>query len=78
VKLIILNRGTIKQHFCRLGCWEKFAVARSLASRFPELEWRMPKRRKAWDREDHIASVFDALATVVAFEEQQSPSEIER
>ena len=74
-ELVVLDRETIKLHFTTLGCRGKYEIAQRLSQSFPELEWRIPKRRRAWDREDHIVPVFDALATAVAFEANQSVSE---
>ena len=77
-EFVVLDRENVKQHFKQVGCHGKYEIARFLTRKFPELEWRVPKRRKAWDREDHIVPVFDALATAVRFAANRLAFETER
>ena len=43
----------------------KTAIARNLASRFPELQSRVPPERKRWMNEDERMHIFDALSFAV-------------
>lgn len=43
----------------------KFVEARDLARRFPELTYRLPKRRKLWQREPRNLVYFECLALAI-------------
>ena len=67
LRLIVLDRRAVRKCFTGFGCKTKYEVACWLVEKFEELKWRLPRRRKPWDREEYVVPVFDALATVVAF-----------
>lgn len=67
VGFAVLERRDVRQFFSGLGCKTKYEVACWLAERFAELKWRLPRRRRPWDREDYAVPIFDAIATAVAF-----------
>jgi hypothetical protein len=67
VRFTILDRRDLRRFFAELGCKTKHGTASWLAERFDELKWRLPRRRKAWDREEYIVPVLDAMATAVAY-----------
>lgn len=43
----------------------KQMIAQTLVRHFPELRFKLPKPRKAWESEDERMSLFDALALAV-------------
>lgn len=45
----------------------KQMIAQTLARHFPELRFKLPKPRKAWESEDERMSIFDALALAVTY-----------
>jgi len=56
------SRGAVRGVFASAGAFTKDAIAREIASRFPELHPRVPKPRAIWESEDARMSIFDALA----------------
>jgi hypothetical protein len=43
----------------------KYSIAQDLARLFPELQPKLPPRRKAWTSQDERMAIFDALALAV-------------
>lgn len=55
----------------------KHAIAEALARFFPELEDRLPRKRKPWMSEDERMNIFDALSfAVTVFRSPEALSEI--
>jgi hypothetical protein len=67
IRLVVVNRRDVRRFFAQYGCRAKHDIASLIANRFPELKWRLPRRRKPWDSEAHAAAVFDAIGTAIAF-----------
>ncbi len=42
-------------------------LAARVAARFPDLAWKLPPRRKVWQREHYRMSIFDAAALALAY-----------
>jgi hypothetical protein len=55
----------LHNYFAQCGRPNKYAVAELVAREFPELAWRLPKKRKAWQSERLVQAIFDAAALVV-------------
>jgi hypothetical protein len=66
VPVAVVRRKDAKRYFAARGCRSKNDVARWLITRFPPLAWRLPPKRKLWQREAHSVVIFDAAATAVA------------
>ena len=45
----------------------KYERAVEIAARFPEIGWKLPRKRKPWDSEHYSMSIFEALAIAVAY-----------
>lgn len=45
----------------------KEPIAATIAQTFPELQWKVPPKRKAWISEGHNMVIFDAAATGLAY-----------
>ena len=58
------SREQIKDTFQNFGITTKYALAKELVSRFPELSHKMPKLNKIWESEHRNFSLFDALALI--------------
>jgi len=71
IPLVVLSRTQVRSFFFRQGYTNKHSVGQAVAEHFERLKQRIPKARKPWDPERHIAVVFDAAATAIAFEELQ-------
>lgn len=46
----------------------KYQRAVEMASRFPEIGWKLPPKRKLGDSEHYLVSMFEALAIAVQYE----------
>lgn len=75
----MMDKILVKEYFARTGRWNKHDIARAVVTRFPELSWRLPKKRKAWQSEPASQVVFDAAALALLYfgttERPQIPSE---
>jgi len=67
VRLVVVGRQDVRRFFSQYGCHAKHDVASLLANQFPELKWRLPRRRRPWDSEAYTVAVFDAIGTAVTF-----------
>jgi len=72
---VVIGRAEIAQCFARDGHRTKHQIAVYLANRFPVLQPSLPPPRKTWDPELYRAAVFDAIATLEAFNDQKEPRE---
>ena len=45
----------------------KYERAVEIAARFPEIGWKLPRKRKPWDSEHYSMSIFEALGVAVAY-----------
>jgi len=59
-----LRRSQVLDDF---GVRTRYAAAGQIAERFPSLGARLPRRRKIWQSEQPIMSVFDAAAAALAY-----------
>ena len=60
--LVLHNRRDICQAFRQFGNTSKDDIAAFIAGSFPEVEWKLPPRRKNWHPEHHAMTVFDAIS----------------
>ncbi len=67
VAVTTIREGQVKQHFSERGATTKYQASLFLVKRFPELEWRLPPPRKAWQRQHPNMSMFDAAALAVTY-----------
>jgi hypothetical protein len=74
VRIVFVSEPRLKKHFQRKGEITKQDIASSLASTFPELQWKLPPRRKSWEIENWRMSAFDAIALAVAFVGTNTPA----
>jgi hypothetical protein len=66
VRLISVTR--VRRHLLGEAKGNKFAVAQSLAEKFPvELGTRLPPKRRPWISEDPRMDIFDAVGLAVAY-----------
>ena len=63
---MILERE-LRECFQRDARLKKHEIAALLATRYPEIAWKLPKERKIYDREAWSMVVFDATALGVTF-----------
>jgi hypothetical protein len=64
VKFVTLR--AVKQSFAG-HAKNKYEIASTLATHFPDLAWRLPPKRKIWQSEDYRMNIFDAAALGAAY-----------
>jgi hypothetical protein len=62
IRIAFVTEQQLKNHFLKDGTRTKYQIAASLARKFPELLWRLPAQRKAWETEHWRMPIFDATA----------------
>ena len=67
VPIHLVGQDDIRTTFHNLGCETREEIAVALARIFPELVWRLPPKRRAWEAEHHRMILFDAIALGVAY-----------
>jgi hypothetical protein len=57
-----VTERALKKHFRDFGCRNKFQVAELLAAKFPQIAWKLPRARKAYEPEPWAICYFDAIS----------------
>ena len=55
------------QFFRERGAKTKYEIAEEVVRIFPELEWKLPHKRKPWESEDSRMLIFDAAAVAIVY-----------
>jgi len=63
----VVDYSTLRGYFSMGSAIKKYDRARLIAERFPELSWRLPPERKAWESEPTRQSIFDAASLGVFY-----------
>ena len=66
ISLVSLRRDEIRKAFSEHKARSKDDIASALVGLFPELAWKLPRKRKIWSKEDFRMAMFDAVAAAVA------------
>jgi Holliday junction resolvasome RuvABC endonuclease subunit len=66
IPVSIFTRIKVRKAFADFGVMSKDEIAALLARMFPELQPKLPPRRKLWQREHCSMPLFDAVALAVA------------
>lgn len=64
IPIVVIGRERFQQAF---GAGNKDKRAEMLTRVYPELLFKLPRKRRAWTSEPHAMLVFDAIATGFAF-----------
>jgi len=64
-----VSEREIKSNFERYSCRDKYDVAALVASKFPDISWRLPPRPKFYDPEPSSMLYFDSIALGVSYQE---------
>ena len=67
VPVAFVTERALKAHFQSYGCRNKFQVAELLAVRFPQIAWKLPRKRKPYEPEPWAICYFEAISLGVAF-----------
>jgi hypothetical protein len=67
IPIVLLRHDDVQETFSNLGCETRDEIASALARIFPELVWRLPPKRRAWQAEHPRMAMFDAIALGLAY-----------
>ena len=65
IPLVRLSAPALRQFFDQFNASTKYEIAQAVVKILPELGWRLPEKRKPWQREQHRMSIFEAAAAVI-------------
>ena len=66
IPLVFISGADIRKAFARVGK-SKYQIARAMAERYPELQFRLPSPRKAYQSEKFGITIFEAAAAGVCY-----------
>jgi hypothetical protein len=72
VSIHLIGDDNVRQTFRNMGCETRDEIAAALARIFPELQWKLPPKRRAWQSEHPRMAMFDAVALGLAYWQHQS------
>ncbi len=72
VPIFLLEQDDVRKTFNNMGCETRDEIAAALARIFPELGWKLPPKRRAWQSEHPRMAVFDAIALGLAYWQHKS------
>jgi hypothetical protein len=67
IPIFLIGDDDVRKTFRNLGCETRDEIAAALSRIFPELVWRLPPKRRAWQSEHPRMAMFDAIALGLAF-----------
>lgn len=67
IPVVFVAEHELRRYFLDRGARTKHQIATYLAGQFAELEWKLPKKRKPYEREPWSLIVFDAAALAVTY-----------
>ena len=67
IPICLIAHDDVRKTFRNLGCETRDETAAALARIFPELVWRVPPKRRAWQSEHPRMAIFDAIALGLAY-----------
>lgn len=67
----VYRRAAVQRQFA--GATTRHAVACAVADRLPDLDHRLPRKRRPWDSEDPRQSLFDAAALALTHYAVEGP-----
>jgi hypothetical protein len=62
IPIFLIQHEEVRTTFRNLGCETRDEIAYVLARIFPELVWKLPPKRRAWQSEHPRMAIFDAIA----------------
>lgn len=66
-EFIVLTRPDIRRAFRQSGNRSKDEIAVFVAESFPDIGWKLPRRRKNWEKEHYDMTVFDAISVGLTY-----------
>lgn len=62
IPIHLIQHDDVRRTFRNMGCETRDEIATTLAHIFPELVWKIPPKRRAWQSEHPRMAIFDAIA----------------
>lgn len=72
VPSMFIGGSEVKGAFSTAGRTTQYGIAATLARMFPELQWKLPPKRKNWEPEPRFMIVLDAIAAGIAYWRRES------
>jgi hypothetical protein len=72
ISIFLIKDDDVRQTFRNMGCETRDEIAVALARIFPDLLWKLPPKRRAWQSEHPRMAMFDAIALGLAYWQHQS------
>jgi hypothetical protein len=72
VPIFLIEQDDVRKTFSNMDCETRDEIAAALARIFPELVWRLPPKRRAWQSEHPRMAMFDAIALGLAYWQHRS------
>jgi len=66
IPVVRLSAASLTKHFRQVNAETKYEIALAVARILPELAWRLPPKRRAWESEPRRSLIFEAAAAVIA------------
>lgn len=66
-KFVVLTRTDIRAAFRQSGNRSKDEIAAFIAGLFPDVGWKLPPRRKNYQPEYHVMTIFDAISVGLTY-----------
>jgi len=76
IPLLVITQNEVHKWFCIFQARNKYEIAEVLTRIFPELLFKIPRKRRVWESEAHAMIVFDAIATGFAFWQQKRSEDL--
>ena len=67
IPIYLIRHEELRTTFRNMDCETRDEIAAALARIFPELVWRLPPKRRAWQSEHPRMAMFDAIALGLAY-----------
>lgn len=65
LKIHRYSKDQIKNTFDVFGAKNKYEISKRIAEVYPQLNSKLPEKRKAWETENYYQGIFDAMALVL-------------
>jgi hypothetical protein len=62
IEVHMIERNDVRNAFRQSGSKNKYLIADAIVQMFPELKWKLPQKRRAWQPERYNTAIFDAVA----------------
>lgn len=65
MKILKYSKDQIRNTFDVFGAKNKYEISKKIAEVYPQLNSKLPEKRKPWEPENYYQGIFDAMALVL-------------